>query len=198
MRPIVAIVGRPNVGKSTLFNRLVGERRAIVQDTPGVTRDRNYADTFYDDLPYTIVDTGGFEPEAETGVLAQMRRQAMLAVEEADVVVFVVDAREGLVPADIEVADLLRRSRKPLIIAVNKVDGPSQQSLMADFYALGIDTIYPVSAAHGRGAPALVEAIVERLPRGYAAPPRGPGCDSRRPRRAPERRQIDDDQSPPR
>jgi GTP-binding protein len=177
MRPIVAIVGRPNVGKSTLFNRLVGERRAIVQDTPGVTRDRNYADTHYDDIPYTLVDTGGFEPEAESGVLSQMRRQAMMAVEEADIVVFVVDAREGLVPADEEVADILRRSEKPLIVAVNKVDGPSQQSLTSDFYALGAETVMAVSAAHGRGMPALVEAIVELLPRGYVEPPSDPNVN---------------------
>ena len=174
MRPIVAIVGRPNVGKSTLFNRLVGERRAIVQDTPGVTRDRNYADTHYDDIPYTLVDTGGFEPEAETGMLAQMRLQAMVAVTEADIVVFVVDAREGLVPADEEVADILRRAEKPLIVAVNKIDGPSQQPLMADFYALGTKTVIAVSAAHGRGVPGLVEAIVELLPRGGADEPDDP------------------------
>ena len=165
MRPIVAIVGRPNVGKSTLFNRLIGERRAIVQDVPGVTRDRNYADTNYDDLLYTLVDTGGFEPEAEDGILAQMRRQAMTAVNEADVVVFVVDGRDGLTPADREVADILRRSRKPVMLAVNKVDGQSHDGYLGEFFGMGLTEVFGISAAHGRGVSALVEAYIARLPK---------------------------------
>ena len=120
MRSIVAIVGRPNVGKSTLFNRLIREQRAIVLDTPGVTRDRHYGEATHEGVTYTLVDTGGFEPEAESGVLSQMRKQAMFAIEEADVVVFLLDVRDGLLPADEEIADMLRRSGKPVVYAVNK------------------------------------------------------------------------------
>ena len=119
MTPIVAIVGRPNVGKSTLFNRLIGEQRAIVLDTPGVTRDRHYGEATYDDQAFTVVDTGGFEPEAVDGVVGSMRRQAMMAIEEADLVIFVVDGRDGLTPSDQDVADILRRSERPVLVAVN-------------------------------------------------------------------------------
>ncbi len=165
MTPIVAIVGRPNVGKSTLFNRLIGEQRAIVLDTPGVTRDRHYGDATYDDQAFTIVDTGGFEPEAVEGVVGQMRRQAMMAVEEADLVVFVVDGREGLTPSDEDVADLLRRSDRPVLVAVNKVDGLRQEALLADFYGMSAWEPIAISAAHGRGIDVLLENIVAAIPR---------------------------------
>lgn len=165
MKPLVAIVGRPNVGKSTLFNRLVGERRAIVLDTPGVTRDRNYGDADWLGRYFTVIDTGGFEPDAQATIPAQMREQALLAVEEADVVVFLCDARDGLLPADHEVAEILRR-RVPekVVYAVNKVDGPKQESLAAEFYELGVETIHPVSAEHTRGLGDLLDAVLEKLP----------------------------------
>src|SRR5512134_3442221 len=137
MSAIVAIVGRPNVGKSTLFNRILGRRQAIVEDFPGVTRDRNYADVTRFDRPFTLIDTGGFEPVSEERLLVQMREQSQLAVEEADVILFVVDGKQGLTPSDVEVANLLRRTAKPVLYVVNKVDGARQEAAMVDFYALG-------------------------------------------------------------
>jgi GTP-binding protein len=169
MTPIVAIVGRPNVGKSTLFNRLIGEQRAIVLDTPGVTRDRHYGEATYDDQAFTVVDTGGFEPEAVDGVVGSMRRQAMMAIEEADLVIFVVDGRDGLTPSDQDVADILRRSERPVLVAVNKVDGPRQDAMLADFYGMSAWEPIAISAAHGRGIDILLEHIVEGVPRVEAA-----------------------------
>jgi GTP-binding protein len=165
MTPIVAIVGRPNVGKSTLFNRLIGEQRAIVLDTPGVTRDRHYGEATYDDQAFTVVDTGGFEPEAVDGVVGSMRRQAMMAIEEADLVIFVVDGRDGLTPSDQDVADILRRSERPILVAVNKVDGPRQDAMLADFYGMSAWEPIAISAAHGRGIDILLEHIIEGVPR---------------------------------
>ncbi len=164
MKPLVAIVGRPNVGKSTLFNRLIGERRAIVLDTPGVTRDRNYGDARWGGAEFSVVDTGGFEPESQDSVIAQMRAQAMLAIEEAEVVVFVADGREGLQRADEEVVTLLRRSHPNVIYAVNKIDGTKQEALAADFYALGVPHIHTISAEHGRGVGRMLDAVVDLLP----------------------------------
>lgn len=164
MKPLVAIVGRPNVGKSTLFNRLIGERRAIVLDTPGVTRDRNYGDARWGGAEFSVVDTGGFEPASQDGVISQMRAQAMLAIEEAEVVVFVADGREGLQRADEEVVTLLRRSHPNVIYAVNKIDGTKQEALAADFYALGVPHIHTISAEHGRGVGRMLDAIVDQLP----------------------------------
>jgi len=138
MKSIVAIVGRPNVGKSTLFNRIVGERRAIVDDMPGVTRDRNYAVVERFDKPFILVDTGGFEPVTEDRMLQQMREQSLLAMEEADVILFLMDAKQGLTPADIEVASMLRRVDKPVLYVINKVDGEKIENEAAEFYALGI------------------------------------------------------------
>jgi GTP-binding protein len=169
MTPIVAIVGRPNVGKSTLFNRLIGEQRAIVLDTPGVTRDRHYGEATYDDQAFTVVDTGGFEPEAVDGVVGSMRRQAMMAIEEADLVIFVVDGRDGLTPSDQDVADILRRSERPVLVAVNKVDGPRQDAMLAEFYGMSAWEPIAISAAHGRGIDILLEHIVEGVPRVEAA-----------------------------
>jgi GTP-binding protein len=164
-RPLVALVGRPNVGKSTLFNRLAGRRAAIVEDVPGVTRDRNYADFEWEGRRLAVVDTGGFEPESRDRLMTQVRQQAQLAVDEAAAVVLVVDGREGLTGVDRSVADLLRRAAKPLFVAVNKVDSARNEGEvpLADFYELGFGDVHAVSAEHGRGVADLVDAIVERL-----------------------------------
>jgi GTP-binding protein len=161
---VVAIVGRPNVGKSTLFNRILGQRRAIVQDIPGVTRDRNYAQVTRYAKPFVLIDTGGFEPASQNRLLAQMREQSQLAVEEADVILFVMDAKEGLTPSDEEVAHLLRRCDKPVLYVVNKADGPRQDAAAGEFYALGVDSLHVVSAEHGRGTTELIEAVLDCLP----------------------------------
>jgi len=172
-RPLVALVGRPNVGKSTLFNRMARRRAAIVEDWPGVTRDRNYADIAWEGRELSVVDTGGFEPvrdrrrKADSGddLMRQVQQQAQLAVDEAAMVVLVVDGREGLTELDRAVATLLRRSGKPLFVAVNKVDAPgtSAEIPLADFYDLGFGEVHAVSAEHGRGVPELMEAIIESL-----------------------------------
>ncbi len=164
MKPIVAIVGRPNVGKSTLFNRLLGHRRAIVDDTPGVTRDRNYAAINRFDKPFILIDTGGFEPVTEDTLLRQMREQSRLAMEEADVIIFMMDGRSGLTPADIEVAEMLRRVRKPVFYVVNKVDGDKLENESAEFYSLGIEKLYTISAEHNRGVIDMVEDLLDVFP----------------------------------
>jgi GTP-binding protein len=164
MRPLIAIVGRPNVGKSTLFNRLVGFRKAIVEALPGVTRDLNYADVDRFDRPLTFIDTGGFEPVAHNGLLAQMAEQCRLAVEEADVIIFLLDGKEGLHPSDHEIARILRQRDKKVLYVVNKIDGPTHEGRIYDFYGLGIEQIYPLSAQHNYGIGRLVEAIIEILP----------------------------------
>ena len=169
MSSLVAIVGRPNVGKSTLFNRILGQRKAIVEDFPGVTRDRNYAEVTKYDAPFILMDTGGFEPASEERLLVQMREQSQLAVEEADVILFVLDGREGLTPSDEEVAAMLRRVDKPVLFVVNKVDGPKQEETLAEFYALGLDELHPVSAEHGVGVGDLVDAVLAHLPPARAA-----------------------------
>ncbi len=164
-KPIVAIVGRPNVGKSTLFNALAGENISIVKDTPGVTRDRIYADVTWLNHHFTMVDTGGIEPDSSDIILSQMREQAQIAIDTADVILFLVDVRQGLQDADSKVADMLRRSRKPVILAVNKVD--SFQKYMADvyeFYNLGIGDPIPVSAASRLGIGDLLDAVVADFP----------------------------------
>jgi len=170
MGAIVAIVGRPNVGKSTLFNRILGRRQAIVEDFPGVTRDRNYAEVTRFERPFTLVDTGGFEPASDDRLLTQMREQSQLAMEEADVILFLLDGREGLTPADQEVAAMLRQVVKPVLFVVNKVDGPAQEAGTGDFYALGIDEVWTVSAEHGLGVNDLMEKLLELLPPSTAAP----------------------------
>ena len=164
-KPIVAIVGRPNVGKSTLFNALSGTRLSIVQDTPGVTRDRIYADCEWQNKVFTLIDTGGIEPQSEDVILKQMREQAQIAMETADVIVFMVDVREGLMDADHSVADLLRKTGKPVLLCVNKVDHfLKQQNDVYEFYALGLGDPYPVSAQGKQGLGELLDAIVEHFP----------------------------------
>lgn len=162
--PLVAIIGRPNVGKSTLFNRILGHRNAIVDDVPGVTRDRNYAETTYRGRRFRLVDTGGLDPAATEGMLSLIRQQAQLAIAEADILIFVMDGRTGLTPADEEIAALLRRVKKPVLYTVNKIDTPKLESLVSDFYRLGQDKLYGVSAEHGLGVDDLLEAIFPMLP----------------------------------
>lgn len=159
MKPLVAIVGRPNVGKSTLFNRLVGKRVAIVEDTPGVTRDRIYADAQWLNYEFTLVDTGGIEPENDDILSVQMRRQAKLAIETADVILFVTDGRDGITGADEEVADMLRRSKKPVVLCVNKVDTPKLEENAYDFYSLGLGDMVTVSAAQRTGLGDLLDLV---------------------------------------
>ena len=164
MKPVIAIIGRSNVGKSTFFNRLSEWKKAIVINIPGATRDRNYADCTWDDKPFLLIDTGGFEPAATTQILVQMREQTQLAIEEADIIIFLMDGRAGLLPADREVAQILRGAGKPIFIAVNKVDGPRHEGLVPEFYELGIDTVYTLSALHGLGFDELMRDVVALLP----------------------------------
>ena len=177
MSAIVAIVGRPNVGKSTLFNRILGRRQAIVEDFPGVTRDRNYAIVNRFDRPFTLIDTGGFEPASEDRLLTQMREQSQLAIEEADVILCLFDGPEGLTPADREMAAMLRQIEKPVLFVINKVDGPTQEAAATDFFALGIDELVTVSAEHGLGVADLMDRVLELLP--GAAPVRADDDETR-------------------
>jgi GTP-binding protein len=174
---VVAIVGRPNVGKSTLFNRLVGGRQAIVDDIPGVTRDRNYAEVEWGRRSFTLVDTGGFyegAEEASEEIAASVRRQVEAAIDEADAIILLCDGREGLHPLDEEMMQRLRPSRKPVFVAVNKLDTAATERLLSDFYGLGVERLYPVSSAHGLGVWELADDVVAALPSGEpAAEPEG-------------------------
>ena len=166
-RPIVAIVGRPNVGKSTLFNALAGRRISIVKDTPGITRDRIYADVSWLDHEFTLIDTGGIEPESSDVILKSMREQAETAIETADVILFMTDVRQGLVDADAKVADMLRRSRKPVLLVVNKVDNYNSQAAdVYEFYNLGIGDPYPISAEGKQGLGDLLDEVIRLMPGG--------------------------------
>ncbi|KAF0806030.1 GTP-binding protein [Alcanivorax xiamenensis] len=163
MKPVIALVGRPNVGKSTLFNRLTRTRDALVADFPGLTRDRKYGDGRMGDRPYIVVDTGGIG-ESEEGIDRPMTDQALLAVGEADAVLFLVDGRAGLTAADQQVASELRKLPKPVFLVVNKTDGLDPDSAMADFYALGLTQVLPIAAAHGRGVRALMDEVLAVFP----------------------------------
>jgi GTP-binding protein len=165
MKPIIAIIGRPNVGKSTLFNRIVGGKKAIVANEPGVTRDRNYADVQWEGNIFSIIDTGGFEPVSKDRIFVQMREQCQLAIDEADVILFVMDGKEGLTPSDKEIAHILRKVNKPVFYIVNKIDGPKQDEKVFEFYNLGIETIYPISAEHRSGVDGLMDEVIEALPK---------------------------------
>ena len=165
--PIVAIVGRPNVGKSTLFNRVAGERISIVEDTPGVTRDRIYAHGEWLGKHFSLIDTGGIEM-SDQPLSTQIREQAEVAIDEADVIVMVVDVRSGVTDADEQVAQILYRSDKPVVLAVNKVDNPERRSDVYDFYSLGLGEPYPVSSVHGVGVGDLLDAVIKNFPENAA------------------------------
>ena len=164
-KPIVAIVGRPNVGKSTLFNALAGENISIVKDTPGVTRDRIYADVEWLNHTFTLIDTGGIEPDSNDIILSQMREQAQIAIDTADVILFMVDVKQGLVDSDSKVADMLRRSHKPVVLTVNKVD--HHEKFLADvyeFYNLGIGDPFPISSVNKQGLGDLLDQVISLFP----------------------------------
>jgi len=170
-RPLVALIGRPNVGKSSLFNRLVGGRPALVEDMPGVTRDRRYGVVEWMSGRFRVVDTGGLDPSAE-GILGAMRSQTLKAVDEADVLLFVVDGVEGLTAVDSGVAKLLRRANKPVVLAVNKVDSAKREDAMGELYALGFSDVFPISAGHGRGVGELLDRLLALMGPGAQAPER--------------------------
>lgn len=163
-KPIVAIVGRPNVGKSTLFNALAGEQISIVKDYPGITRDRIYADTSWLDNAFTIIDTGGIEPDSGDIILKSMREQAQIAIDTADVIIFLVDVRDGLVDSDFTVADMLRRSKKPIVLAVNKVDNFKQlEADVYEFYNLGLGDPFPISSSNKQGFGELLDEVISHF-----------------------------------
>ncbi|HPV54849.1 MAG TPA: ribosome biogenesis GTPase Der, partial [Syntrophales bacterium] len=164
MKPLIAIIGRPNVGKSTLFNRLSERKKAIAIDQPGATRDRNYAEASWNGRAFTVVDTGGFEPISTEKILTQMREQTRLAMEQADIIVFLMDGKDGLTPSDEEIVRLLRSYRKPVYYAVNKIDGPRHDENVYEFYRLGVEPIHTISAEHGRGVDELMNAVTADIP----------------------------------
>lgn len=164
-KPIIAIVGRPNVGKSTLFNKIAGKRISIVEDTPGITRDRVYADAEWCGREFTMIDTGGIEPYSKDIILSQMRRQANLAIEMADVIIFMVNVRDGMTAADQEVATMLQKSSKPIVLVCNKVDAPGEVPMeLYEFYNLGLDEPMAVSSVHGRGVGDVLDKCIEYFP----------------------------------
>ncbi len=165
MSSIIAIVGHPNVGKSTLFNRLSRSRGALVDDEPGITRDRLYAYIHWEDTPLTLIDTGGFDDSDHEPLLMQVSKHVETAIEEADRIIFMVDGRQGLMPGDETVAERLRRSEKPVFVAANKIDGPEHEHLIHDFYALGWQKVFPLSAEHGFGLKSLMEEVISDLPK---------------------------------
>lgn len=163
-KPIVVIVGRPNVGKSTLFNRITKSYAAIIEDIPGVTRDRNYLDAEWEDKHFIVVDTGGFYPDPADDIFLQIKEQALFAIDEADVIIHLLDGKDGLIPSDMEIARLLRASGKKVLWAVNKIDGPTREERLFDFYPLGSEDLLPVSAVTGFGYDDLMERLVSLLP----------------------------------
>ena len=166
MLPTIVLVGRPNVGKSTLFNRMTKSRDALVADLPGLTRDRHYGRGVGGSKPYLVIDTGGFEPTAESGILKEMAKQTLLAIDEADIVIFIVDGRAGLTPQEFIIADKLRKSQRPVLLAVNKTEGMNKAVVSADFHELGLGEPLSISSAHGEGVKDLVELALE----GFAEP----------------------------
>jgi len=164
MKPLVAIIGRPNVGKSTFFNVIAGQRIAIVEDTPGVTRDRIYADTVWNGREFTLIDTGGIDMESEDVFLSQMRRQAQIAIDTADLICFFIDARQGLTPQDEEIADILRRSMKPVLLVINKLDYDGLSAALYEAYALGLGEPIGISSTNMLGLGDLLDEIVKLLP----------------------------------
>ena len=164
MLPTIVLVGRPNVGKSTLFNRMTKSRDALVADLPGLTRDRHYGRGAGASRPYLVIDTGGFEPTAESGILKEMAKQTLLAIDEADVVIFLVDGRAGLTPQEFIIADKLRKSQRPVLLAVNKTEGMNRAVVAADFHELGLGEPLSISSAHGEGVKDLVELALENFP----------------------------------
>jgi GTP-binding protein len=164
MKPIVALVGRPNVGKSTFFNRLTRSRDALVDDFPGVTRDRNYGEAEWDEIPFTVVDTGGFSGQQDDRFSDAILQQVFLAIEDADVVLMLLDGKHGISPFDHDIAAHLRSTAKPIFYAVNKIDGPEQEPVLAEFYDLGVDKLYPLSAEHRYGLTDLLDALVATFP----------------------------------
>ncbi|HEX7646384.1 MAG TPA: ribosome biogenesis GTPase Der [Noviherbaspirillum sp.] len=169
MKPVIALVGRPNVGKSTLFNRLTRSRDALVADLPGLTRDRHYGEGRIGERPFLVIDTGGFEPVAKEGIMHEMAKQTKQAVAEADVVVFIVDGRQGLTPHDKTITDFLRKSGRPVLLVVNKAEGMKYTTVTADFYELGMGDPYVISAAHGDGVPDLVNEALDQLEKSRSA-----------------------------
>ncbi len=166
-KPVVAIVGRPNVGKSTLFNRLVGDRQAIVEDIPGTTRDRLYGDAEWKTRPYTIVDTGGLEPDASEGYSALIRDQVAVAMAEADVILFMCDVTTGVTPVDTEIAELLRRTERPVVLLTNKGDNEVRQELAVEFYELGLGEPMAISAHHDIGVREVQDKLLDLLPESH-------------------------------
>lgn len=162
-KPIVTIIGRPNVGKSTLFNRIIQQRKAIVSEVPGLTRDRNYAEASWRDRSFVLVDTGGIEPSAPDNIMRQVLEQTRIAIEEADVLIFLVDGKEGITPLDMEVAEMLRKVQTPVLLVVNKIDSAHHEERGYEFYQLGVEKIFPISAIHGRGVGELLDRLYEML-----------------------------------
>lgn len=164
MKPIVAIIGRTNVGKSTLFNRIAGRRKAVIDDLPGLTRDRNYAEVNWEGKDFILIDTGGFEPLCPENLATQIREQTQLAIEEADIIIFLADGRAGLNPSDGEIVRILQSTEKPIFYVINKIDGPKQRENMVEFYQLGVDPFFPISAKHKLGISELMGEVSANFP----------------------------------
>ena len=176
--PTLVIVGRPNVGKSTLFNRLTRSRAALVADLPGLTRDRHFGRARVGEMPFLVVDTGGFEPVARDGILFEMAKQTRQAIAEADVIVFLVDARQGVTAQDKAIADLLRRSGRPVVLGANKAEGLAPERAAGEFYELGLGEPHPLSSAHGDNVTVLAEYALSLVPAVDQAPATHPSADA--------------------
>jgi len=163
MKPIISIVGRPNVGKSTIFNRIIGYKKAITEDTPGVTRDRNYGEFEYNRGVFILADTGGFEPLAEDDIFRLVEKQIHVSMDESSAIIFVLDGKDGLLPQDVEIADILRRYNKTVFYVINKVDSQKREDAFSEFYKLGVERFYPISAIHGIGIGDLLDDVYSAL-----------------------------------